>query len=188
MSGRDVLHTSAEQVAAVQSLHPGGALRVLLPIASLHAREGDTPLGSDILRVEAAASGIRAELNAALPEVASWWTTPTLWVGPHTPPKDTAGSDAHITPGEVHLSVEGFSQMVSETISSLLGWAEQVIVVSTPEDREALSPVLHTLRAAGSDVVAVAIPHGPDATFDAVDALRFGSPPHDGYLDASSGS
>ncbi len=97
MSGRDVLHTSAEQVAAVQSLHPGGALRVLLPIASLHAREGDTPLGSDILRVEAAASGIRAELNAALPEVASWWTTPTLWVGPHTSPKDTAGSDADIS-------------------------------------------------------------------------------------------
>lgn len=183
MSGRDLLHSSAEHLAAVQSSHPGGALRVLIPIASLHSSGGDIPLGSDILRVEAAASGIRAELNAALPEVASWWSTPTLWLGPspHSP-------SSPALPGEAHLSPEGFGQVVSDAIGSLLGWAEQVIVVSTTDAREALSPILRSLRTAGANVVWVAIEHGPEATFQAVDALRFGKPHDDGYLEAATGS
>lgn len=190
MSGRDLLHASAEQVAAVQSLHPGGALRVLLPIASLHSYGGDTPLGSDILRVEAAASSIRAELNAALPEVASWWTTPTLWLGPSAPAnggdlKGTPSDAPQTTLGEARLSVASFQRIVSDTISSLLGWAEQVIVVATTDDREALSPILRSLRSQGSPLVWVAIEHGPEATLNAVDALRFGKPQDDGYLEAT---
>ncbi|MEX2441886.1 MAG: hypothetical protein WD400_04500 [Pontimonas sp.] len=183
MSGRDLLHTSAEHLAAVQSSHPGGALRVLLPLASLHSSSGDTALGSDILRVEAAASGMRAELNAALPEVASWWTTPALWLGPSPRP-----SSPNTAPGEAHLSPEGFEQMVSDSINSLLSWAEQVIVVTTTQARTALSPVLRALRAAGANVVWVAIEHGPEATFQAVDALRFSQPHDDGYLEATPSS
>lgn len=182
MSGRDLLHSSAQQLASVRSSHPDGTLRVLLPIASLHSGAGDAPLGSDILRVEAAASGIRAELNAAIPEVASWWTTPTLWLGPSA---NASGADT--PPGEAHLSLEGFRQVVSDTISSLLGWADQVIVVSTADDREALSPILRALRNAGAHVVWVAIEHGPEATFQAVDALRFSEPGDDGYLETHSG-
>ncbi|MDR9396588.1 hypothetical protein [Pontimonas sp.] len=178
MSGRDLLHSSAEHIAAVQSSHPGGALRVLLPIARLHATSADTALGSDILRVEAAASGIRAELNAALPELASWWTTPTLWLAPQSDP----GANQPTT-GEVSVSVESFHQVVSDAIGSLLGWAEQVIVVSAALDREQLSPTLRALRQAEANVLWVTIEHGPDATFDAVDAVRFGKPGDDGYLE-----
>lgn len=168
MSERDLIHAHPP---APQS-PDGREVRVILPVASLRVDTSDVALGSQVLRVEAAASGIRAELNAAVPELATWWTTPCLWLG------DTA--EGH--PGEIGVTPDTYRHMISQCVDSLLGWANQVIIVTTDTLADTVSDAVSPLVTGGSPVVWLRVDAGPDAAYDAADALRFGQVGPDGQV------
>lgn len=171
MFERDLAHTTPAGLASHPQATPG-ELRVIIPVASLSSAETEQVLGADLARVEAVAAGARAELNSSAPEVATWYSTPTWWLG------SAAGGKA----GEIGVGQTLFHQALTAVIARTLEFAGQVIVLCSTREAAAVREVVSQLRATGASVVWRAVEPGPDAAWESYEAIIRGRADASGEL------